>query len=203
MGNVFQPEGNYYDKYNSKNPIVKVIMHNFFNNLAEVLEKVEFKTVLDAGCGEGIIANFVKEKFNGIEHIEGFDIGEEVISKAQNSFPKIHFKTSSIYETLYESDSFDLVVCCEVLEHLKQPDRALEEICRISSNYVLLSVPNEPIWRISNMLRGKYLKDFGNTPGHINHWGKKSIIKLISNYGEIQSIRTPFPWIMILLRKYR
>jgi hypothetical protein len=30
-------------------------------------------------------------------------------------------------------------------------------------------VPREPIWRIGNMARGRYLGDLGNTPGHIQH----------------------------------
>ena len=51
---IEQPEGNYYDKYHSSNPIVKWMMRNFFADLEALLPAAtEGLKILEAGCGEG------------------------------------------------------------------------------------------------------------------------------------------------------
>jgi hypothetical protein len=48
-------------------------------------------------------------------------------------------------------------------------------------------------------IRGKYLSDFGNTPGHLNHWSKRGFLHLLSNTGfNLISIECPLPWMMVL-----
>lgn len=197
-----QLQGNFYDKYNTKNPIAVRIMKGFYNSIEDILVRLDLRKVLDAGCGEGEITSFIKKTFKDIEHIEGFDIGNEVIDVAKKQFQNLDFSVRSIYNTTYHTNAFDLVICLEVLEHLTNPRKALEELTRISSKHILISVPNEPIWRISNIIRGKYLKDLGNTPGHINHFSKADIIKMVKCYGTIQIVKSPFPWTMILFEKF-
>lgn len=194
-----QPQGNYYDKYGSKNFFVKQIMKGFFKDFEKLLVLIQFNNVLDAGCGEGHIAHLIKSKFN--TDIEAFDLGSQVIEVAKTTYSDIDFRVCSIYETSYHDNEFDLVVCSEVLEHLDDPTKALNELLRISSKYLLLSVPNEPIWRISNMLRGKYITSLGNTPGHVNHWGKRNFINYLKGYGNLISVKSPFPWTIALIEK--
>lgn len=194
-----QPEGNYYPKYTSENVLVKKIMKGFFTAIESTLAGIAFSEILDAGCGEGYVSNFVQEKFN--VPIDAFDTSEKVINEASSEFPKVRFCVNSIYDSKIHDESYDLVICMEVLEHLEKPQKGVEELFRIARKYVLVSVPNEPIWRISNFLRGKYLKQLGNTPGHINHWSSKEFETLCSSYGEIVDKKTPFPWTMLLLSK--
>src|SRR6266545_3748463 len=68
----------------------------------------------------------------------------------------------------FEDHQFDLVVAVEVLEHLHDPVQGLREIARVGSRHVVLSVPREPIFRSCNLVAGRYVKDLGNTPGHLN-----------------------------------
>jgi hypothetical protein len=70
----------------------------------------------------------------------------------------------------------------------------------ITKKDLILSVPNEPIWHILNMLRGKYLSALGNTPGHYQHWSKNQFIKFVSKYAEIIEVKTPLPWTLIHCR---
>jgi hypothetical protein len=51
-----------------------------------------------------------------------------------------------------------------------------------------------------NMARGAYLKDLGNTPGHLNHWSRKGFVELLSRHGQVVATRSPFPWTMLLVR---
>ncbi|MDG2169878.1 MAG: hypothetical protein P8L44_18365, partial [Opitutales bacterium] len=69
------------------------------------------------------------------------------------------------------------------------------------ADHYVFSVPREPIWRILNMARFKYLGDWGNTPGHLNHWSLNSFTKSVTENGfEIVEVLNPFPWIMVSLR---
>ncbi len=96
-----------------------------------------------------------------------------------------------------------MLICCEVLEHVSDPETAVRIISECTNEYFVVSVPREPVWRILNFVRGKYICDFGNTPGHINHWGTRKFIKMISKYAEIVAYSTPLPWTMVLARKIK
>jgi hypothetical protein len=73
-------------------------------------------------------------------------------------------------------------------------------MARVAGRHLLVSVPREPLWRGLNMARGAYLKDLGNTPGHLNHWSKRAFVRLLGQHGEVIEARSPFPWTMVLLR---
>lgn len=181
---VYQPEGNFYDKYNSRNIIVKKLMEGFFSSMQGILAGISYQTVLEAGCGEGHVSNFLYKNKKGVQ-FDAFDVSEKVIRQAQKDYPHIHFRTGSIYDIDCEDNTYDLVVASEVLEHLEEPQKALEELFRVSKKYVFISVPNEPIWRILNMLRGKYWRNLGNTPGHVNHWGKHTFMEQFVSGGGV------------------
>jgi hypothetical protein len=48
--------------------------------------------------------------------------------------------------------------------------------------------------------RGAYVRDLGNTPGHVNHWSKRSFVETVSRHGQVIEVRSPFPWTMLLVR---
>lgn len=194
------PTGNFYNKYGSSNFIVKKIMDGFFQSLESSIRLVSPVKCLDVGCGEGHLTSHVKKRFSPVE-IKGIDIGDDVIETAKRQYPDIDFQVGNIYALPFPDNSFDLVLGCEVLEHVNDPVSGLRELIRVSSSYCLVSVPREPIWRICNMLRGKYLNSFGNTPGHIKHWSRKDFIDFVSCYAKIKLVTSPFPWTMILCEK--
>ena len=152
-----QPEGNYFNKYKDNGKIVNFIMSEFFRHLDFHLGRISFENMYEAGCGEGYISQHVLNNKPNIK-ITASDISKKVINQASIDFPDIVFKYNSIYSLEEENNSFDLVIACEVLEHLDKPESALEELFRISKKYFFISVPNEPIWCIANSARGKYLK---------------------------------------------
>ena len=197
----FQPAGNYYDKYQSKNPVEQHLMRRFlqcFDRLATMA------AVLDAhevGCGEGNLAMRLAER--GMS-VRGFDISPEVIETAVKNARargfEIPYRTGSIYELQSPSDSASLIVCCEVMEHLEEPDRALSILASVARPYLLVSVPREPIWRMLNLLRGAYISQAGNTPGHVQHWSTRAFVKFLREKFEIIKVQKPLPWTMVLCR---
>ena len=191
--------GNTFDKYGSGNPIVKRLMSGFENALTRFVENAAPKSIHEVGCGEGYWATrWTHEGYR----VRGTDFSSEVISLAKSyAATKGHspdfLEVKSIYDVSSEKDSADLVVCCEVLEHLEEPEKALQALSRLDSKSLILSVPSEPLWRILNMTRGKYLSEFGNTPGHIQHWSKSGIVNLVSRTFDIVEVVSPLPWTMI------
>jgi len=197
--------GNTYDKYGSKNPIVRRIMAGFSGALSSLVAQAKPSSIHEVGCGEGYWVRLWSSQ--GIE-TRGSDFSEKVIELArenskERSLPEDIFSIRSIYDLEQGRDSADLLVCCEVLEHVDDPSSALAALQRTASNYVIVSVPREPIWRVLNMIRGKYWGQLGNTPGHLNHWSSRSFIRLVSKYFDIVEIKKPLPWTMLLCRVRR
>jgi ubiquinone/menaquinone biosynthesis C-methylase UbiE len=189
--------GNVYDKYNSNNPITRLLMRGFLNGITELYNFIKPASVLEVGCGEGELANYLLlHSAERPQCFEASDLSLDVISA--ESDPLIKYRESSIYELPYSENSFDLVVCSEVLEHLEYPQRGLAEIARVAEKGVLLSTPWEPVWRLLNLARGKYVMNFGNTPGHIQHFSRQELIKLAQTHLEVVNKRTPLPWTIIL-----
>ncbi|MCE3015188.1 MAG: methyltransferase domain-containing protein [Pirellula sp.] len=120
---------------------------------------------------------------------------------ARNRYKQLSFQARSTHELPVESNAYDLVIAYEVREHLEDPVRALAEIDRVANRWVLVSVPWEPTWRILNVIRGKYWRRFGNTPGHVQHFSRRDFVALLSSRLEIVAIKTPMPWSMALCRK--
>lgn len=192
--------GNTFDKYHSGNPVVRKIMQNFESTLLDLLNVANPTSIHEVGCGEGYwVLRWLEQGLAA----RGSDFSSSVIKLARHNaternLPEELFKQQSIYDLQFEQDSADLIVCCEVLEHLEQPEEALSVLQKITQKHVIFSVPREPIWSALNMCRGKYWADFGNTPGHIQRWSQPEFIKMVSQYFDVEQVRAPFPWTMLL-----
>ena len=190
-------ESGNYKKYTSKNPLMGIIISKFMTDLSETISPLEdVNSVIDIGCGEGFIINCLNRP-----DITGVDISKKALDIAKRKNPGCNFCTGSVYDLSFKESSFDLVIATEVLEHLENPEKALQEIGRISSSYCLFSVPNEPYFRTMNFLRGKNLKRFGNDIEHVQNWSSREFVKLIEKYFNVVDVKKPFPWTMVLCRK--
>lgn len=185
-------------KHTSKNPLQRFLINNFYVSLVFLAKSVSPKTILDAGCGEGFTMDRLSK--NGIgREIEGVEYSKDALTLGKKLFPNLIFKEGSAYDLPYKDNSFDLVICTEVLEHLNEPTKVLKEALRVSKKNILVSVPSEPFFMLGNFLRGKNLSRLGNDPGHINHWTIISFQNFLKNNGlKIKRLKLPFPWILIL-----
>lgn len=192
--------GNFYDKYGSHNPIVKWMMKGFDSALSEFVAKAAPQSIHEIGCGEGYWVLRWNEQ--GLPAI-GCDFSKQVIDIAvenaqARSLASSLFKTRSIYDLDAQTDSAELIVCCEVLEHLENPRAGLKALQRVVDRHLIVSVPREPLWCVLNLVRGKYLSRLGNTPGHVQHWSKLGFIKLVSEFFNVLEVKSPLPWTMLL-----
>jgi 2-polyprenyl-3-methyl-5-hydroxy-6-metoxy-1,4-benzoquinol methylase len=193
--------GNTYDKYGSTNPVVRRLMGSFERTLDELMARAEPRSLLDVGCGEGVLVHRWAQSLPG-RRVVGIDLEEESIQDgwAQRQAPNLEYRTMPAEDLPFADDEFDLATAIEVLEHVPDPEHTLAEMARCAERHLLVSVPREPLWRMLNMARGAYLGELGNTPGHLNHWSKRSFAYLLAQHGEVAELRSPFPWTMLLVR---
>lgn len=193
--------GNLYPKYATRNPIARRLMQGFLSDFQELARKTGARTVLEVGCGEGHLSSLLAAEGRVVRAV---DISPSVIHLARHLHgqdnPSLQFDVADVDMLDPVRDRADLVVCCEVMEHLLDPAEAFDRLVRLASPYLLVSVPREPLWRILNMLRGRYLPTLGNTPGHIQHWSRGAFLSFLGARAEIVEARSPLPWIMALCR---
>lgn len=192
--------GNTYDKYGSTNPVVKRLMANFEGTLETLFEKAAPTSLLDVGCGEGVL---VHEWAKAIApaRVVGIDLEEPSIQAgwAERQAPNLEYRIMLAENLPFADGEFDAASAIEVLEHVPDPAHTVAEMARVAQRHLLVSVPREPLWRGLNLVRGAYVKQLGNTPGHVNHWTKRSFVELLSRHGEVVEARSPFPWTMLLV----
>jgi SAM-dependent methyltransferase len=162
--------------------------------LRRIVEPLEANSILDAGCGEGeTIARLADPP---PDRVAAIDILEDSVAFTRRRLPFVEASVGSVYELPFEADSFDLVLCLEVLEHLGRPAPALRELGRVARSHVVLSVPYEPYFRLGSLVRGKYLRELGNHPEHVNHWNRASLQAFLGARLDVIEIAVAFPWLI-------
>jgi ubiquinone/menaquinone biosynthesis C-methylase UbiE len=171
-------------------------------------------TMLDLGCGEGRHIFGVMEKFPDLKcigldpHIESLDKAFEGLKFLESiSNTKTNFLSGSAYSLPFSDDSFDLVVCSEVLEHLHDYKDAIKEINRVlkPGGQFLVSVPAEFPEKICWLLS----EDYQNQPGgHLRIFKKNELIKEIAEHNfsfessqRFHSIHSAYWWLRCLFWK--
>jgi 2-polyprenyl-3-methyl-5-hydroxy-6-metoxy-1,4-benzoquinol methylase len=195
------PTSNTFDKYGSSNPVVRRLMSSFERSLSDLIARAAPESLLDVGCGEGL-HTFEWAQRLGTGAVVGLDLPDPKLEAQWRSRRRVNlrFVTGRAEELPFASGEFDLVAAIETLEHVPDPERALAEMARVARLHLLVSVPREPLWRALNVARGAYLRQLGNTPGHVHHFSIRDVQRLVARQGELVELRTPFPWTMALVR---
>jgi 2-polyprenyl-3-methyl-5-hydroxy-6-metoxy-1,4-benzoquinol methylase len=193
--------GNVYDKYGTRNPIERRLVDGFLEQVCELADRTGAGEAHEVGCGEGEISMVLARR--GLR-VRGSDASAEVIAEArrrsQAAGVGVDYRTAPISTLAPDRDAAELIVCCEVLEHLDDPEAGLETITLLARPWLLVSVPREPIWRALNLARGKYVRKLGDTPGHLGHWSRRGFVEFLRSRVEVVDVRSPVPWTMALCR---
>jgi SAM-dependent methyltransferase len=194
--------GNTYDKYGSTNPVVRRLMAGFERTLDELFTQTDAQSLLDVGCGEGVLTHRWAQRMGDQRRVVGIDLDDPALHAewAKRTAPNLEYRVMKAENLPFADGEFDAATAIEVLEHVPDAEHTVAEMARVAKRWLLVSVPREPLWRGLNLARGAYWKDLGNTPGHLNHWSKRSFVALLSRHGEVVQARSPFPWTMVLVR---
>ncbi len=191
-----------YRKHTSGNPIQRRLIERFHRTLADRIVDLQPETFLDAGCGEGFVAELLRARLPKTR-ISGFDFNPAAVRLAAVKNPGVGFVTASIYDLPYPDGRFDAVGCFEVLEHQADPAPALRELARVSSRAVVLSVPHEPFFSLANAARGKnlHVRPRGSDPDHRQIWSRAAFGAFVDQILEVEWIGGSFPWTICVARK--
>lgn len=193
--------GNVYDKYGTSNPVARRLMAGFMAQLDELVERTGASEAHEVGCGEGELA--IRLARRGIR-MRGTDAFPQVLEDARRRSAaagvEIDFEATPVEELDSARDGAELILCCEVFEHLEDPERALDVLAGLAKPWLIASVPREPLWRALNLARFSYVGELGNTPGHLNHWSRRDFVRFLTRRFEVTEVRSPTPWTMVLCR---
>ena len=192
--------GNHTQKYTAKNPAIRWLTARWVDRLRGLLDQIAADSAgagtraLEVGCGEGVIAQELTTRWPSVTALDLPDAGLRAHWRDRPGPGYLH---ADAHRLPFSDHQFDVVVAAEVLEHLPDPERGLAEIARVGRGHLLLSVPREPIFRGCNLLAGRYVRDLGNTPGHLNHWSTRSFVRFVSTVAEVRAVTKPFPWTVV------
>ena len=148
------------------------IYSNFGKNLAQFvfqsLENRSFSKFLDMGCGSGDVT-FEILKVIKCEEVHAYDFSESSIRKTQARLSNIDSRLTCMVKDIYNlTDTFDFILCTEVIEHLEDPEAALKSMLNSLSDfgYLLITVPDG---RLDRSYR------------HINFWSSESFSIFVKN----------------------
>lgn len=156
--------------------------------------------VLEGGCGDGFPTLALKLAF-AQNRYTAVDKNTVMIHQIRSRHPWLTALVADVHALPFPADSFDLVLCCEVLEHLQHPAAALAELRRVTASWVVVSVPHEPFFRLGNFLCGKNLSRWDSDPEHRHHFSPRSLVQLLSQSLAVEKTILSFPWIISLASK--
>jgi SAM-dependent methyltransferase len=192
---VSVPTGNVVHKEATKNPVERFLVDGFARAMQAALPSSATR-ILEVGCGEGRQLVAIGTRYPGAQLV-GLDLPDPELEHAWADVPAARMVQGSALALPFADRSFDLVMAVEVIEHLPDPEQALREIARVASDAVVISVPWEPAWRIGNVVRGRYVTALGNTPGHIQHFTRRGLLRFVGRHLDVDATLRPFPWTMI------
>jgi SAM-dependent methyltransferase len=192
--------GNHTAKYTATNPAIRLLTRRWVTTLEHTFDQAATDLVgqpahaLEVGCGEGVIADRLSRRFG---EVVALDLPDAGLRADWRTYPGPRFLHASAHQLPFPNDRFEVVVAAEVLEHLPDPTQGLAEMARVGRRHLILSVPREPIFRGCNLAAGRYVRDLGNTPGHLNHWSRRGFVRFVAQVAEVRAVASPFPWTVV------
>jgi SAM-dependent methyltransferase len=106
--------------------------------------------VLDAGCGMAYGTRMLADA--GAGEVVGVDLDKALLAGHVDTPANITLETADVRDLPHEANSFDLVVCFEVIEHVTEPQRVLDELHRVlrPDGLLVVSTPNRDVYTPGN-----------------------------------------------------
>ena len=131
------------ERYSHKNFLIRYITNKRLNQIIKYINAKEKDKILEIGCGDGLIINKLKKGW-----ITGIDYSESAVKKAKenNKLNKnIKIIKGDAQNLKLDNNSFNKIICAEVIEHLPNPEKVINEIKRIAKpkSKIVLTIPND------------------------------------------------------------
>lgn len=189
------------EDYSHLSPAGRRLVAEFRRRVVDLVVAERPGSVLEVGCGQGWLLRDLADALPDAR-IAGIDVREDAVFRARELVPSSDLLVAAGERLPFRDGEFDLVVCSEVLEHVSDPREVLAEIHRVGRGMSVLSVPDEPWFWLANLARGKYLRTFGNFPGHVHHWSRAGFARLLHDAGGAVTVHRSFPWLVARVSSY-
>lgn len=185
-------------KHESANPLQRYLISRFHAQAVRLIRESGARSILEVGCGEGYVLKALVDA--GIDaQLYGVDLSPSAISDARRRLPEhVRLEIRDARDLAELGQRFDMVMMLEVLEHITDPAQMFPVLETLTTRYLLLSVPWEPFFRGLNLARGKNVRQWGNDPEHINHWGRGAFRTFVNQRFDVARTPLVFPWTMVL-----
>ena len=164
---------------------------NMFHIFDKNLTTLSPSNILDVGCNDGSRTIRIADHFNvSLNNVYGIDHNDELIKSCKETFNAINIDLE-IDDLPYKSNSFDLVICNQVLEHLKRYTEVLNDIIRVTKKrgYIVIGIPN-----LAHLINRIYLL-FGLQPicihldsNHVRSFTHKNFLNKLASIERIKII---------------
>lgn len=128
---IHQVPPDYYQKGISRNVLQRMWHFGKLNAVARLMDKSAPGSLLDVGCAGGWFIYELKKRFPSVTRAAGIDVYEQAVAYASGKYRDIEFVQADAHRLPFPEESFDAIVCTEVLEHVENPETVLEEIKRV------------------------------------------------------------------------
>lgn len=178
-----------YEKYHNKRSVQNRVVNNnnftYYNTLKILATCLSEKkgNALDIGCGTGTLSFYLASKGY---IVSGIDISKKAIEACKKNAKQLGFEKETRFEKMEfpsytPKGKFNLVICSEIIEHIKDDEKALRKIYNLLTpkGILLLSTPSEnaPLYKLG------LLKKFDTEVGHLRRYTEESLIKKIKKLG--------------------
>ncbi len=188
-------------KHLSPNPAQRFLLNRFHQKIVSLVKQTQATQYLDTGCGEGFVMQHLQQHIPAITTIGGDFSGDSLLWGRENIQHQVPLTNLDLHHLPFADHQFPLVICLEVLEHLPNSAIGLRELSRVSSDYILISVPHEPFFRGANFLRGKHINAWGNDPEHLHNYSGYKFRHMVQQVVDIVWHGYSFPWQIALTKK--
>ncbi len=172
-------------EYNSKNPFVTWLFKKRLTIALEYLQSITPSNHLDIGCGNGKFIDIIQNSDLNIKSLSAMDTNKNVVT-LNDTFKNCSFFQSDILNSQIKNNEFDSVSCLDVLEHIKEIDKAIEEIKRIlkPEGYLIVSGPVESVLykSLRYLIKGTYSEETGPGAG-VHYYNIMQLDKTILKNG--------------------
>lgn len=136
------------------------------------INSLRVKDIADAGCGS---AELIKKIKNSAENanLSGFDVSEKIISINKEKYPDVFFFTANLNENVPSERKFEMVICTEVIEHLRNWEKAIENLADLiqKDGYVIITTQAGKMHKHHKAL------------DHLKHFKKEEIENELKKHG--------------------
>jgi len=128
-----------FDKDYFKNYKEQSFKWLFWSSVVRKYTNKESK-ILELGCTYGYLFKHLK----GYKNLFGIDISKHAINVAKTLNQKAIFETQDVQDLKFPKNNFDLILAIDVLEHLPNPKKGIQEISKVlkPNGILIISTPN-------------------------------------------------------------